>query len=63
MATCHPIVPIGNGLASLLVWRMTRKLYEWHRKSGLSEPDEYEYLRHAVILGCQADDLDANSQR
>ena len=61
MATCNPIVPIGNGLASLLIQRMTRKLFKWHRKPGLCEPDEHEDLRHAVVFTCQADDFDLDA--
>ena len=65
MATCHPIVPIGNGLARLFVWRVTRKLFEGHGKPGLCVPDEYEDLGHAVVFTCQANDfdLDADFQR
>lgn len=65
MATCHPIVPIGNGLARLFVWRVTRKLFEGHRKPGLSVPDKHKDLGHAVVFWGQADDfdLDADFQR
>ena len=58
-------MPIGNGLTSLLVWRVTRELFERHRKLRLCVLDEYEHLRHAVIFCCQANylDFDADFQR
>jgi len=60
MATCNPIVPIGNGLASLLVWRVTRKLFEWHRKPEICVLDEYGQLRHAVDFCYKVDHFNLN---